>query len=152
MLVACGDSEPFRAPASESSEAVTGEAGDALGEAADNSHDEDSECGEPCGDYPPDQLTTRDVCPLAYDFDCDVPPTCGGSIDCGALARFDESGCPRPPCLTNDDCPESQRCHLDSCGDGLIRCPDSEGSCGCSWDDSCDEGNRGYCVESDAGP
>ena len=80
---------------------------------------------------------------------CTLPSQCTGGTDCGdPVSFFEEDGCPRPHCDSEDDeCPPGWRCFFPyacdlPCLDGRVGCsevPDGDGGsyCACSGDGSC---------------
>src|SRR5262249_1849843 len=83
---------------------------------------------------------------------CDAPGNCqlySPCQQCGGLAAFDDHGCVRPSCGSDDDCAAGERCFIatdfDQCAASSITCEDDLATmtCSCEMTNDC---NGSWCV------
>jgi hypothetical protein len=105
---------------------------------------------EGCGcEDPSDGAISALVCPRSPNMTCTVPVDCE-EVGCSAYdSPFDQNGCLREFCSSNDDCEGAERClnmYDESvpgsiCVPHLSECSDDNGECVCSGGGVC----TGYC-------
>lgn len=100
-------------------------------------------------DDDPSATDGADGCPNPA-FTC--TPECRGD-ECGPLLPFDESGCLRLPCTTDDDCPSGELCYRPTAFGvcdilNTIECSPIGGQCACTIS----SGPASYCVAEDDRP
>ncbi len=86
-------------------------------------------------------------------YSCDGPIDCDLN-SCGGLSDyFDASGCLRPVCKMDSDCPDGQKCYIgfqfDDCLSSDFSCFPQQGACECVSTDDC---GGAHCVPEELYP
>ena len=93
------------------------------------------------------------ACPAVEGFNCDGPVDCQLNLCGGVGDVFDEGGCLRMSCQTDDDCAADERCyHGEQFGDCLpsvVFCDTEDGLCLCGSTDDC---GGAFCVPEELYP
>lgn len=96
------------------------------------------------------------------DFSCEMGVDCA-EFPCGGASWFDEDGCRRAFCMTDDECVDGEVCYQDydcdpeGCHHGYVGCApclDDESSCCCGAVGGCGRGPgpRGWCIPAEDKP